>query len=76
MQIFTVIMVFFMIWWLVLYMVLPFGNQAPDKIESGNASSAPAKPRLWLKLIITTVIATALTSGYMYLELNGYITFG
>ena len=38
-------------------MTLPFGAKAPDAIETGHATSAPAKPMLWRKAIITTVIA-------------------
>jgi predicted secreted protein len=43
-------------------MVLPFGAAPPEKVEKGMATSAPAKPRLGLKLDITTAIAAALTA--------------
>ena len=38
-------------------MTLPFGAKAPDAVETGHATSAPAKPMLWWKAGITTVIA-------------------
>ena len=38
-------------------MTLPFGAKVPDAIEAGHATSAPAKPMLWRKAMITTVIA-------------------
>ena len=38
-------------------MTLPFGAKASEAIEVGHATSAPAKPMLWRKAAITTVIA-------------------
>ena len=38
-------------------MTLPFGAKTPDTVETGHATSAPAKPMLWRKATITTVIA-------------------
>ena len=38
-------------------MTLPFGAKAPDAIETGHATSAPAKPMLWRKAGITTLLA-------------------
>ena len=38
-------------------MTLPFGAKAPDAVEIGHATSAPAKPMLWRKVAIATVIA-------------------
>ena len=60
MQIFTGIMLFAIIWWMVFFTVLPWGNRAVENPEPGHATSAPAKPRLWLKLGVTTGIAAVL----------------
>ena len=54
------IVVFVIIWWMVLFCVLPWGVQAPKSPAPGHATSAPARPRLLLKFAITTAIATAL----------------
>ena len=51
------LVVYILIWWWVFLMTLPFGAEAPDTIETGHATSAPAKPMLWRKAMITTVIA-------------------
>ncbi len=53
------IAVYLVIWWLVIFMVLPWGNQAveADDIARGHAPSAPRKPRLAIKAAVTTVIA-------------------
>ena len=50
-------LVYVIIWWLVLFMVLPWGNRPPDVVEEGPATSAPENPRLWHKVGVTTVIA-------------------
>ncbi len=51
--------IFVIVWWLVLFMVLPFGASPPDEVEPGMAPSAPARPRMGLKIAVTTVIAIA-----------------
>ena len=53
----TAAAIYFIIWWLVLFMALPFGAAPPDNPEPGHATSAPAKPRLLLKFAVTTVVA-------------------
>jgi predicted secreted protein len=55
------IVVFVVVWWLVLFMVLPFGAAPPEEVEPGMATSAPERPRMLVKVAITTVIALALT---------------
>ena len=64
---------FVVIWWLVLFMVLPFGAAPPEEVEPGMATSAPAKPRIGLKLAITTVIAALLTGAILWLADSGLI---
>jgi len=59
---FATTLVFIIVWWLILFMVLPFGAAPPDEVEKGMATSAPAKPRLGIKLAITTALAVALTA--------------
>jgi predicted secreted protein len=51
------IMVYFVIWWVVLFAVLPFGVQTDGKVEKGFASSAPKNPHLGRKFLVTTLIA-------------------
>jgi len=60
MDLFGGIVVYVIVWWLVLFTVLPFGVRPPDVPGKGHATSAPARPRLLLKFAITTVIATGL----------------
>ena len=73
MNIFATIVSFLVIWWLILFMVLPFGVAPPDVVEKGHASSAPARPRLLMKLLITTVLAIVVTYGVQWLVQSGLI---
>jgi predicted secreted protein len=65
--------VFAIVWWLILFMVLPFGAAPPDEVEPGMATSAPAKPRMGVKLAITTVLAALVTALIVWLIDSGLI---
>lgn len=58
--------IFGLIWFLVLFAVLPFGvrtsAEAGDVLVEGAAESAPAKPQLLRKVFITTGIALVIWS--------------
>ena len=49
--------VYVVIWWLVLFTVLPWGARPPDNPAPGHATSAPERPRLLLKFAVTTAIS-------------------
>jgi predicted secreted protein len=53
----TGILVYVMIWVVLLFMILPWGVNMPEKVEKGHADSAPLHPHLGLKLLITTVLS-------------------
>jgi predicted secreted protein len=67
--------VYFIIWWTVLFAVLPFGvrtqGEAGD-IVPGTPESAPAAPRMLRTFGITTVIS-GLVFGLVYAVLWGGI---
>jgi predicted secreted protein len=65
--------VFVVVWWLVLFMVLPFGAAPPDEVEPGMANSAPARPRLGLKFLLTTLIALAATALILWFIQSGLV---
>ena len=57
----TAAAIYFIIWWVVLFAVLPWGirSQAEDgSIVPGTDPGAPAIPRLKAKLVWTTLVAT------------------
>ena len=65
MQIGTYIAIFFIVWWLCLFVVLPFRvrNQVDDGTWiAGSERGAPAIVRLWPKLLVTTVLAGVVTA--------------
>src|SRR5262245_53789231 len=54
---------FFIIWWTLLFAILPFGVRSQHEAESmvpGTDPGAPVRPRLLLKLGVNTVLAAIL----------------
>jgi predicted secreted protein len=69
------ILVYLVVWWLVIFMVLPWGVKPPDNPEPGHATSAPDRPMLWRKIAITSII-TAVVWGIIYLAIeNSWVSF-
>ena len=75
MDIVSGIVVYILLWWWVLFMVLPFGAKAPETVTKGHATSAPEKPRLAKKMAITSVIALILWFGADAIISSGLFTF-
>jgi predicted secreted protein len=51
---------YFVIWWIALFAVLPFGAQSQEEageVVRGSDPGAPAEPRLAEKAVWTTVVA-------------------
>ncbi len=61
---FTGALAYGLIWWMVLFTVLPWGVRTAEEIGQktapGHATSAPVRPRIILKFAVTTAIAAAL----------------
>lgn len=67
MGIFTSIAVFFVIWWVVLFAILPFGirSQWEDgEPQTGTEPGAPVKSNIPKKFIVTTVVAILVFIGF------------
>jgi predicted secreted protein len=60
MNVVSAIVVYVVLWWLVLFMVLPWGVKRVESPGQGQDPGAPEKPMLWRKAAITTLIATIL----------------
>lgn len=54
---FTGIIVFFLTWWTVLFVVLPFGVRQPEHRPLEHADGAPAEARIGRKFAITTLLS-------------------
>ena len=61
MSVTTGLAIYFMVWWMVLFAVLPWGVRSQlesGQVVPGSDPGAPAIPNLRAKLIWTTVVAT------------------
>ena len=75
MTITTGVAIYFLIWWLVLFAVLPWGVQAQGEgAPAGSDPGAPALPRLAVKLLWTTVVSGAIFGVLAYLYVAGLVT--
>jgi predicted secreted protein len=71
----TAIAVYFVIWWIVLFAVLPWGVKVPDQPEPGHATSAPVKPDLLRKAMWTSLIAAVIWAGFFFVNYFGLFSF-
>ena len=63
----TGIAMYIMIWWIVLFAVLPFGTRpVVDPDAATGWRGAPEKPGMWRKVLITTLVA-GVVWGLLYL---------
>ena len=75
MAISTAIAIYFLIWWIVLFAVLPWGVRAQGEDGApGTDPGAPAVPHLARKLVWTTLVATLVFAVCAYVYVNALIT--
>ena len=63
MRVSTAVAIYFLIWWIVLFAVLPFGVRSQhegDDYAAGTDPGAPIVARIGVKLVWTTAAATAI----------------
>ncbi|RTL67573.1 MAG: DUF1467 family protein [Hyphomicrobiales bacterium] len=74
--------IYFVLWWTVLFAVLPLGVRTQGEAEDvvpGTPESAPLHPRLIRVAVITTIVSTVLFGGtwaavhFGLLDLNGIL---
>lgn len=70
--------IYFIIWWIVLFAMLPIGvrtsEEAGEKSVPGHAESAPQYPNLLPKMVATTVIASIIFAGIYAVIVHKVIT--
>ena len=75
----SIFAIYFILWWVVLFAVLPWGShslhEAGEAVEPGHASSAPVKPNLGRKFLITTLISAVLFIIGYTVDANQLINF-
>lgn len=69
------IVVFVMLWWLTLFVVLPFGVRKSEVLIPGQDAGAPDRPRLARTAIWTTAIAAILWGIFYAVAVSGLISF-
>jgi predicted secreted protein len=72
----TSVAIYFLIWWITLFAVLPFGVQRQDEdgsVAPGTDPGAPAIPRLGLKLLWTTGVATVIFAACYFVYVNHWL---
>ena len=70
----ALVAIYFVVWWLVLFAVLPWGMRTQDEegeIVLGTSHSAPVRPMLIRKAIATSVVAAVLV-GALWLAVDRF----
>lgn len=71
----TAIAVYFLIWWVVLFVVLPWGVRAQGEGGApGTDPGAPVASRLGMRLVWTTVIASVVFGICAAVYVNRWVT--
>ncbi len=73
----TALAIYFLVWWVVLFAVLPWGvrsQQETGGYAQGTDPGAPARHRVWIKLLATTVIASVVFTMLAFVYLNDLIS--
>jgi predicted secreted protein len=73
----TALASYFIVWWIVLFAVLPWGvrSQAEEgSVSEGTDPGAPAIPHLWAKLGWTTVVSAIVFGVAALIYVRGWVT--
>ncbi|TYC65584.1 DUF1467 family protein [Stappia sp. BW2] len=68
--------IYFILWWIFLFAMLPFGlhrtQEEAGEIVPGSEPSAPERPNFSRVIILTTVVTTVVFVGYLGLRSSGF----
>lgn len=71
----SAIAIYFIVWWVCLFAVLPFGvrnaHETGEVVEQGNEAGAPVNP-----LLLRKILATTLLSSVIFALIWGQMTYG
>lgn len=71
----TGIIVYVLVWWITLFAVLPLWVTPAPLDDPGHAAGAPERPRMLLKIAITTAIAAVIWLGIDVLVNSPWFSF-
>lgn len=69
--------IYFVIWWTILFAVLPFGVRSQIEeghVVTGSEGGAPARPRIAEKALWTSLVAAVIFAIYYANYVTGFIT--
>jgi predicted secreted protein len=69
------IVLFVILWWMVFFAVLPWGVRRAGDEALGHDAGAPLRPRLGLKVAVTSGIAALLFGVIFWLVESKYLSF-
>jgi predicted secreted protein len=70
----SLLAIYFVVWWIVLFAVLPWGTRTQAEegdIVLGSAHSAPSRPMLLRKALATSIVAAVLV-GALWLAVERF----
>jgi predicted secreted protein len=76
-SIFTALAIYFVIWWIALFLVLPWGvhsQHESGEVAPGTDPGAPVRANLRRKLVWTTVVATVIFTAWFVVYINHLVT--
>jgi predicted secreted protein len=74
----TAVAIYFLIWWVTLFAVLPWGvrnQEESGEVSPGTDPGAPAIHRVWSKLGWTTLVATVIFAILSVIYMQGLIPY-
>ena len=71
----TGIMVYLVIWWTILFAVLPWGVRRVENPGRGQEHGAPERPQLLRKAVITSIVAAILWIAFFLFHQADILNF-
>lgn len=77
MSLVSIAAIYFVVWWVVLFAVLPFGiksaHEADTGVEPGHDAGAPVRILLLRKFLITTIVSAVLFGAALLVIKSGLL---
>jgi predicted secreted protein len=73
MTILPFVIIFTCVWWVVFFILLPIGNKVSLNPQKGHADSAPERPRVFIKALVTTILSIVFSYIILVLVNSGYL---
>ncbi len=70
------VVLYIIIWWTALFAVLPIGTRPMTRADGATGwRGAPERPRLLMKVLMTTVVSAVLWLGAYWVIASDYLSF-